>query len=403
MKPLKGVTVLDLSKVFAGPYCAQYLGDLGADVIKVEPVQGGDDTRLWAPQKEGQSSTFLAFNRNKRSLAVDLKSEKGRAIVHKMVETADVIIQGFKGGTAKKLGVDYDTLKKLNDRLIFCEISGYGHEGPLAGQPGYDVMLQAFGGIISSMGSKDGPLVRVSFSPVDLGTGMMGVNAIMAALMERDKTGKGVHIELTLLDTAMALMAYLAQNYWLVGAMPIPMGSGHTSLAPYQAFSASDGDMMLGAGNDPQWRKLCEALGLDEFANDPKFATNPARVANSAETVKMVQDQIATNTVAHWLEVLGAAGVPCAPVHGLDKALEHPQLAARKLVVTPDHPTLGPLPLVGFPVVFNGEDRDTPMPPPLLGQHSKDVLKNLGYDDAAIEKLASSGVIATAQKEKADA
>jgi len=263
--------------------------------------------------------------------------------------------------------------------------------------------LQAFGGIISSMGTKDGPLVRVSFSPVDLGTGMMGVNAVMAALMERDRTGKGAHIELTLLDTAIALMSYLAQNYWLVGAMPIPMGSGHTSLAPYQAFEASDESMMLGAGNDAQWRKLCEVLGLDEFANDPRYATNPARVSNSAETVKLVQDEIGKNTVIHWLEVLGAAGVPCAPVHGLDQALEHPQLAARKLVVTSDHPTLGPLPLVGFPVVFNGEERETPMPPPLLGQHSRDILIGLGYDDARITELASSGVIGTSMEEKADA
>lgn len=403
MKPLKGVTVLDFSKVFAGPHCAQYLGDLGADVIKVEPVEGGDDTRLWAPQKNGQSSTFLAFNRNKRSLAVDLKTQEGRAIVHKLVKTADVTVQGFKGGTAKKLGLDYETLKGLNERLIFCEISGYGHEGPLAGQPGYDVMLQAFGGIISSMGTKDGPLVRVSFSPVDLGTGMMGVSAILAALMERDKTGKGTHIELTLLDTAMSLMAYLAQNYWLTGTKPIPMGSGHTSLAPYQAFSASDGDMMLGAGNDAQWRKLCEALGLDEYANDPRFATNPARVSNSAETVKLVQDVIATNTVAHWLDVLGTAGIPCAPVHGIDQALSHPQLEARKLVVKPDHPSLGPLPLVGFPVVFNGEDRETPMPPPLLGQHSADVLKSLGYDDEAITDLAGRGVVGLQQNETVDA
>lgn len=403
MKPLQGVTILDLSKIFAGPHCAQYLGDLGADVIKVEPAQGGDDTRQWAPQKDGQSSTFLAFNRNKRSLAVDLKTEEGRAIVHKLVAKADVLIQGFKGGTAKKLGVDYETLKNLNERLIFCEISGYGHEGPLAGYPGYDVMLQAFGGIVNSMGTKDGPLVRVSFSPVDLGTGMMGVSAILAALMEREKTGKGAHIELTLLDTAISLMGYLAQNYWLAGALPVPMGSGHASLAPYQAFHASDGDLMIGAGNDAQWRKLCDVLGRSEYADDPLYSTNAARVENSDGTVKLVQDAIEANSVQHWLEKLGAAGVPCAPVHRIDEALQHPQVEARRIVVKPQHPVLGELPLVGFPVVFNGEQRETPAPPPLLGEHSADVLKSLGYNDNTIADLAGRGVIGTQEREKADA
>ena len=403
MKPLKGVTVIDLSKVFAGPHCTQYLGDLGADVIKVEPVKGGDDTRQWEPKKDGQSSTFLAFNRNKRSLAVDLKTAEGREIVHKLAARADVFIQGFKGGTAKKLGVDYQTLKALNGRLVYCEISGYGQEGPLAGYPGYDVMLQAFGGIVGSMSTKGGPPVRVSFSPVDLGTGMLGVSAILAALMERDKTGKGVHVELTLLDTAISLMGYLAQNYWLAGIVPYSTGSGHTSLAPYQAFRASDGYLMIGAGNDQQWRKLCDILGLEAYADDPRFATNTERVRHSIECAALVQDVIGTHTVEHWLEKLGEAGLPSAPVHGIDQALQHPQIEARKLVVKPRHPVLGELPLVGFPVVFNGEQRETPTAPPLLGEHSADILKDLGYDDGAISSLAGRGVIGTPEREKADA
>jgi len=402
MTPLQGITVIDLSKVFAGPLCTQFLGDLGADVIKVEPVKGGDDTRLWEPRKDGQSSPFLAFNRNKRSLAIDLKTKEGRAIIHALVKKSDIVVQGFKGGTAQKLGVDFDTLKDLNDTLIYCEISGFGNEGPLAGHAGYDVMLQAFSGMISTIGEPDGPKARVSFSPVDLGTGMLGLSGILAALLERGRTGKGVHVELTLLDTAMAQMAYLAQNYWTTGTAPKALGSRHGSLAPYQAFMASDGELMIGAGNDAQWRRLCSILGLEAHVDDERFATNSQRVANMDECARLVQDVIGEKTVEAWLTALGKAGIPCAPIHTLDQALAHLQTAARGLVVQAEHASLGTLNQIGFPVRFDGEPRATPDAPPLLGQHTAEVLGEIGFDADAIADLVQRGIIADPHQEARD-
>lgn len=393
MQPLSGLRVIDLSKIFAGPHCAQYLGDLGADVIKIEPVIGGDDTRSWAPQINGESATFLAFNKNKRSLAVDLKAPEGRAIVHALVEDADIVMQSFKGGTARKLGVDYESLSALNSRLIYCEISGYGNEGPLGGQPGYDVMLQAFSGMLSTMGAVDGPFARVSFSPVDQSTGLLGVIGILAALQERNRTGKGSHVELSLLDTSLSQMGYLAQNYWATGKPPERMGTAHPSLAPYQSFQASDGNLMVGTGNDAQWGKLCSLLSLDEYATDPRFVSNQARVAHISETVELVQNVLITKPVRHWLEVLAKVGIPHAPIHTLDTALAHPQVEARGLVTQSEHPTLGKLNQIAFPIRFNHEDRSAPKPPPLHGQHTAEILKQAGYDPASIDELIARGIV----------
>lgn len=402
MQPLRGLSVVDLSKIFAGPLCTQYLGDLGADIIKVEPVGGGDDTRRWAPLKDGESSTFLAFNRNKRSLAVDLKTEEGRAVVHALVKEADIVLQSFKGRTARKLGVDYESLRGLNDRLIYCEISGFGLEGPLGGQPGYDVMLQAFSGMISTMGDADGAFARVSFSPVDMSTGLLGVIGILAALQERTVTGKGSHVELCLLDTAMSLLGYLAQNYWTTGRPPERMGTAHPSLAPYQAFRASDGSLMVGAGNDAQWQRLCNTLGLREFAKDPRFATNEARVKHLTETAQLVQDAVEKKPVQHWLNQFAEAGIPCAPIQTLDAALAHPQVNARRIITKSEHPVLGAINQIGFPVLFNRQSRVEPDPPPLLGEHTAEILAQAGYDRNSIEDLVARGIVRDGQADRTD-
>ena len=393
--PLSGIKVLDLSKILAGPICAQHLGELGAEVIKVEPVGSGDDTRNWLPKQQGESAMFMAVNHNKRSLALDLKHPDGQAIVHQLAQQSDVVLQGFGGGAAQRLGVDYDTLAQRNDRLIYCEISGYGRDGPMGDDPGYDVMLQAFSGMISSIGEPDGEVARVSFSPVDLGTGQNALSAILAALFQRHTTGKGQYVEECLLDTAMSYMGYLAQTYWQSGQIPSPMGTGHPSMVPYQAFDASDGKLMIGAGNDAQWRRFCTLADLEAYVDHPDFKTSVDRVNNREQTVALVQARIATHSVAHWLRLLRAAKIPCAPVQSLDRALAHPQVQARGLIATSQHPLLGAMQQIGIPMKFNGQDRHASRPPPLLGEHSVQILRELGHNDAQVAALLSAGVVAT--------
>ncbi|WP_159914549.1 CaiB/BaiF CoA-transferase family protein [Pantoea sp. 18069] len=394
MTPLQGLKVIDLSKVLAGPLCGQHLGELGADVIKIEPPAAGDDTRSWLPQEKGQSATFLSVNHNKRSLAVDLKTEAGRAIVHALVKDADIVLQGFGGGTARKLAVDYETLSALNPQLIYLEISGYGRDGPLGAEPGYDVMLQAFSGMISTMGAPDGPFARASFSPVDLNTGTNAVAGVLAAVIERSRTGKGVYVEVSLLDTAMGLMTYLAQNYWRTGKLPQRMGTAHPAMAPYQAFEAADGPMMVGVGNEAQWKRFCAVAQLQDMRDDPRFATNADRVAHFDDTVARVAQVMRTRTIAEWLPALRAAGVACSPIHTLDQALEHPQLQARQLLVRTEHPVLGELHNVGLPIRFNGEARSACRTPPLLGEHTREVMAQAGFSEDDIAQLTHTGVVA---------
>ncbi|SEA67750.1 CaiB/BaiF CoA-transferase family protein [Variovorax sp. YR216] len=395
-RPLAGLRVLDLSKVLAGPLCGQHLGELGAEVIKVEPVDTGDDSRAWAPQAWGQSAFFLAVNHNKRSLALNLKLAEGQEVVRRLAKTSDIVIQGFGPGTAERLGVDHDTLARVNRRLIYCEISGYGRTGPMGDLPGYDVMLQAFSGMISSTGVAGGPFARVSFSPVDLGTGMNAVAGILAAVIERGKTGKGAYVEVSLLDTAMSLMGVMAQAYWCSGSLPSRMGTAHPALAPYQAFEASDGYLMLGVGNDAQWGRFCAVADLDELRGDARFATNAARVANFDETVARVGERIRTRAVDEWLDALRPAGIACSRIQGLDQALEHPQLDARELLVESEHPVLGTVMNMGFPVKFDGQARCTVRPPPLLGEHSREILREAGYSPQRIDGLIEAGVVAVA-------
>lgn len=392
MQPLKGLKVIDLSKVLAGPLCGQYLGEYGADVIKVETPDFGDDTRRWLPQDQGESAIFLAVNHNKRSLAIDLKTADGKKVIHELVKKADIVLQGYGGGTAKKLEVDYETLSVINPRLIYCEISGYGRTGPMGNEPGYDVMLQAFSGMLSTMGV-EGNYARASFSPVDIGTAMHGLSGVLAAVLEREHTGKGVYLEISLLDTALGFMTYMAQSYWRTGINPKPMGTAHPSMSPYQAFDASDGTVMIGAGNDAQWKRFCAVAGLEGYVDHPDFATNAIRMKNLTKTQALVQEAVRNRTVAEWIVLLTKAKVPCAPIHTLGEALNHPQVEARGLIVDSVHPTLGALKNIGHSVRYQNKDRRAFSPPPLHGEHSDAILTEAGFSDDYIRHLKQSGTV----------
>jgi crotonobetainyl-CoA:carnitine CoA-transferase CaiB-like acyl-CoA transferase len=394
MKPLVGIRILDMTKVLAGPLCTQYLADLGAEVIKVETVQGGDDTRRWPPFRDGTGSIFLSVNRNKRSLAVDLKTPEGQAIVHKLAAASDVVLESNGTGVAERLRIDYDTLKPLNPRMIYCSISGFGRSGPMAGALGYDVILQAFSGIMGISGETGGGPIRSPFSPVDQTTGLHAVSGIMAALMRRGQTGEGCRFEVSLFETAMSFMNYTFGIYWEKGVEPEKCGSGHESLVPYQAFEASDKPVLIGVANDNLWRRFCGAVGRTDLTEDPRFVTIGDRAANRAACVGIVQDIVRTRTRDEWLILLNQIGVPCAPINTLGEALEHPHTAARGLVQEYEHPVLGPVKTIGQPIVFDGERAGVGTPPPMLGQHSRDVLRELGFADTDIDTLIAAGTVA---------
>jgi formyl-CoA transferase len=393
-KPLDGIKVLDLSKVLAGPLCAQYLGDLGAEVIKVEAVGQGDETRGWPPfPAPGLGTVFLSANRNKRSIAINMKSDKGRQLVHELARASDVAIESFGTGVAERLGIDASSLCALNDRLVHCSISGFGRTGPLKNSPGYDVILQAFGGIMSMTGDEGGGYIRSPISPIDQMTGVHAFSGILASLFAREKSGKGAAIQVSLFDTALGILGYNLQTFWERGTQPAKCGSSHESLCPYQAFEASDGPIMIGVANDNLWRKFCSVARLNAIVDDPKFRTNAERVKHRAETLQYVQSVIATNTVAYWNEALNEVGIPCSPINTLAQLLDHPHTKADKLIMQYDHPAAGRLNCVGHPVTFVGEERAPGLPPPTLGQHTDDVLKEMGLSDASIAELRRDEII----------
>jgi crotonobetainyl-CoA:carnitine CoA-transferase CaiB-like acyl-CoA transferase len=396
MKPLTGIKVLDFSRVLAGPLCTQALGEFGAEIIKIEAPGVGDETRGWPPFKgDGMSSVFLCVNRNKQGVVIDLKKPEGRALVHEMVKTADVAIESFNTGVAERLGVDAATLQAINPKLVHCSISGFGREGPLRNAPGYDVILQAFAGVMSMTGDEGGGYIRSPISPIDQMTGTHAIVGIMAALMERGRTGKGGTIKTSLFETALALQRYNLQSFWITGIQPPKCGSSHESLCPYQAFEAKDGPIMIGVANDNLWRKFCPTAGLEDIVDDPRFRTNADRVAHRAETISRVQTAVAAQPVAYWHERLTGAGIPCSPINTLQQLLDHPHTKECDMVMDYEHPVVGPTTSVGAPYILNGERRVPGTPPPTRGEHTDEVLRReLGLGDADLEKLRAARIIA---------
>jgi formyl-CoA transferase len=394
MKPLAGLKVLDFSKTLAGPLCTQSLGDQGADVIKVESVGQGDETRSWPPfPAPGLGAFFLSANRNKRSIALDLKTEAGQRIARDLARNADVVVESFSTGVAERLGIDAPTLQAQNDRLIYCSISGFGRSGPLKNSPGYDVILQAFSGVMALTGDEGGGFIRSPISPIDQTTAVHAFSGILTALLQRQQTGKGSIIKVSLLETAIGLLGYNLQSYWQTGVQPPKCGSGHESLCPYQAFEASDGPLMIGVANDNLWRKFCKVAGLEDIVDDPRFRTNADRARNRAETLHYVKAAVARRSVAWWDESLAAIGVPCSPINSLSDLLTHPHIASTGMITEYEHPVAGRLRSIAQPVLMNDAPRDAGRPPPTLGQHTDEVLREMGIPAEELERLRRSKIV----------
>jgi crotonobetainyl-CoA:carnitine CoA-transferase CaiB-like acyl-CoA transferase len=406
---LAGLRVLDLSRVLAGPWASQLLGDLGADVIKVEKPgtngKGGDDTRGWGPpwlgDGEGKPTTdaayFLCTNRNKRSLTVDITRPEGQAIVRELAARSDVVLENFKVGGLKAYGLDYASLSVINPRLIYCSITGFGQDGPYAARAGYDFLIQGMGGLMSVTGRAEGEdgagPQKVGVALTDILTGLYAGNAILAALVHREKSGEGQHIDLALLDVQVACLANQAMNYLVSGKAPRRMGNGHPNIVPYQDFPTADGDMILAIGNDGQFARFCEISGNAEWSGDLRFSTNAARVRHRAELIPLLRQTTVMKTTAQWIALLEKAAVPCGPINDLAGVFADPQVIHRGLRVDMPHAAGGAAPQVANPIHFSATPIDYLRSPPLLGQDTEAVLKELGRDEAGIAALRAAGIV----------
>lgn len=394
MQPLDGVKVLDLSRTLAGPFCTMMLGDMGADVIKVEQPGSGDESRRFTPPSwNDESCYYLSSNRNKRSITVDLKSTEGNAIIMKLVQDADILVENFRTGTMEKLGLGYEELKEVNPRLIFCSISGFGRTGPEKNRAGYDLLLQGFGGLMSITGEEGGPPVKAGMSIVDLTTGMFAVYGIMNGLFAAQKTGKGQFIDVSLLDGQITLLNHMATGYMATGKPAGKMGSAHPSLVPYQAFRAKDMDVILAVANDGLWKKCCMALEWNDLLADVRFEKNVDRVAHRVELVKLISDKLIFWESKDLFEILDSHGVPCGPIHTIDQILNHPHTKAREMMLPIQHPTIENLQVPGFPVKMGDTPQSVRYYPPLLGEHTDDVLSELGYSTEDIQQLKNKQII----------
>jgi len=404
--PLSHIRVLDLSRVLAAPWTGQNLADLGAEVIKVERPGSGDDSRAfgppWLKDAQGKDTTesayFAAANRGKQSITVNLSKTEGQNIVRELAGKCDVLLENYKFGDLARYGLGYDDLKKLNPRLIYCSVTGFGHTGPYRDRPGYDFMIQGMGGLMSITGERDdlpgGGPQRVGVPIVDIMTGMYATIAVCAAIAHRAETGIGQHLDLALLDTQVAFLANQAMNYLAGGEVPGRLGNAHPNIVPYQTFKTSDGDIILACGNDNLFSRFCEVAGCQRLARDARFATNAKRVENRAELTALLSEIFLARKTREWVETLEAAGVPNGPINDIRQVFEEPQVVARGMKIELDHPSAGKVPLVASPMRFSATPIEHKLPPPVLGQHTAEILRKvLGKNDAEIEKLRSAGVI----------
>ena len=398
-QPLENIKVVDLTRTLAGPFCTQNLADMGADVIKIEEPNDGDETRKWPPIWNGESTQFLSFNRNKRSLSVNLKSAEGLEIVKQLAKDADVMIESFRAGTLARMGLGYDDIKAINPDIVYCTISGYGRTGPMASKPGYDLIIQAYSGLMHLTGEPDGAPQRVGFSLVDLFTGMLAYGSIVTALYHRDKTGEGQLIDTALLDGQVAAMSYHATGYIGTGVEPHRLGSGHPSLVPYQSFQASDGFFHPRRRQPQPVGAVLQRHRPPRPERRPQVATNPDRVAHRAEMVDLLNSIFATNTVDHWVKVIDEAGVPVGPINKTSDVVADEQVKAREMFLEINHPKVPDLRVPNSPIKLRGTPAELRRAPPALGEHNEEVLAELGYDSQEFAKLLESGAVGEPGKE----
>jgi formyl-CoA transferase len=394
MRPLDGIRVIDLSRVVSGPYGTMMLGDMGADIVKIEEPGCGDETRAFGPPfYGGESPYFLSVNRNKRSCTIDLKSEMGRTILWRLLASADVLIENFRPGAMTRLGFDYASVSAKHPRLVYCSISGFGDSGPDAGRPGYDLIVQGESGLMDLTGETDGPPMRVGTSITDVTSGLMAAQGILLALYARRTTGCGQHVRIAMLDVVASLLTYNTGSYFASGKSPTRCGNTHPMVVPYQTFRAKDGWINLGIANDSLWRRYCDAIHRPDLRDDPRFATAAARVTHRATLVPIIVDLTALQTVHDWMDRLGAAGVPCGRIRTVAEVCTNPQLTERGKVVQQAHPSVGTVTMIGQPIDLSETPGTIDSAPPLLGQHTDDVLRETGYSDNEIQAFRKTRAI----------
>jgi glutaryl-CoA transferase len=393
--PLDGIRVLDLTRVLAGPYCTMFLGDLGAEVVKVEQPGVGDDTRGWGPPfTGGESAYFLCVNRNKKGVTVDLKSKEGIALVRRLAEHADVLIENFRPGAMERLGLGEKDLRAANPRLIYASLSGFGADGPMSDAPGYDLIVQAWGGLMSITGPADGEPSKVGVAIIDLVAGLMLGKSIAAALFAREKLGVGQKIDTSLLEAEVACLINVGSNYLVEGNIPRRWGNAHPSIVPYQSFKTVDGYLVIGVASEGIWRRFCQAIGRAEWADDSRFEKNSNRVENRSLLIGLLAEIFLDRSTDEWLKLLNSVGVPCAPVQTVDQVFQAPQVLHREMLVQVEHPTAGIVRMAGIPIKFSATPASVRLPPPLLGQHTEEVLASwLGMDGQEIAELRRKDVI----------